>query len=152
MSQAKRSFEFEGQKALETAKTVLKNYEIEGRVERISVEIEESYTEDEEGNEQSVDESDDRELKQIRSNTNHHMVLTAVKELQGAGETPASAKKIHGHIGEDEIKEGSVYASLNDLHTRRLVDRERIKQNNSHKHVYEMTGYGDEELKRLGSY
>lgn len=152
MPGAKSSFEFKGEKALETAKAVLSNYEIEGEVERVSVEIEKNSTVDEEGNEQSSSGSDDRELKQIRSDTNHHMVLTAVKELQGAGETPVSAKEIHKHIGSDEIKEGSVYASLNDLYSRRLVNRERIKQDGTHKNVYEMTGYGDEEIKRLGGY
>lgn len=152
MTEAKNTFEFEGEKALETAKTVLSNYNIEGSVERISVEIEEAYEERDEGNGQSADDSDDRELKQIRSNTNHHKVLTAVKEMQGAGKTPVSGKQLHKYIGDDEIKEGSVYASLNDLYNRRLVERERVKRDGTHQNVYEMTGYGDEELKRLGTY
>jgi hypothetical protein len=152
MTEAKRSFEFEGEKALETAKTVLSNYEIEGKVERISVELEEKYTsEDDKGNGQTDQSGDDRELKQIRPNTNHHVVLTAIKKLQDKGETPATARDIHDYL-DGQIKEGSTYAALSHLYDRRLVDRERVKKGGNAKNIYEMSGHGDEELKRLGMH
>jgi DNA-binding MarR family transcriptional regulator len=154
MTQAKRSFEFEGEKALETAKTVLSNYEIEGQVERISVELEESYKGEgaDKGNGQTDSDSDseDRELKEIQAGTNHHIVLTAIKELQGKGETPASGREIYEYL--DDIKEGSVYAALSHLYKRMLVNREKVKEDGNRKSFYEMSGHGDEELKRLGMY
>ncbi|WP_262180582.1 hypothetical protein [Haloarcula laminariae] len=149
MPTAKQSFEFEGDRALETAKTILSNYEIQGSVKRISVELVEEQEVQDEGNEKSADPTDDRELKQIRANTNHHIVLTGLKELDEADKTPASSNDIYNHKS-DQIKEESVYAALSNLYDRRLVERERIKEGSNHHYVYSMNGYGQEELNRVG--
>lgn len=151
MTTSKQSFEFEGPNALETAKNILSNYEISGDLQRISVELEEKHELEggTEGNEQSAEE-DNRELKQIRPDTNHHKVLTTVKELEQQGESPVSGTKVYENV--ENVKEGSVFASLSKLWNRRLVERERVKEGSQHHYVYEISGYGDQELSRIGMW
>jgi hypothetical protein len=152
MPTSKQSFEFEGPHALETAKTILSNYDISGEVEKISVELEESHQKegvDSEGNEQSAEE-EDRELKQIQTGTNHHKVLTAVKNLADKGYSPVTGTQVAENAS--DVKEGSTRASLYDLWKRRLVERERIKKGGNYQYEYKISGYGEQEISRIGMW
>ncbi|ELY49862.1 hypothetical protein [Natronorubrum bangense] len=150
MTKGTTSVEFEGPHSLQRAKDVLSSYDL-GKVEKISIEVEETFedeTEDATSDEESTKEDDDRELKQIRSGTNHHKVLSAVKQLEDDG--AVSGNEVYEKS--NDIKEGSAFASLSKLYKRRLVDRERVSDASGSHYVYEITNYGEAELDRIGLY
>lgn len=150
MTRGTTSVEFEGPHSLQRAKDVLSSYDL-GKVERISIELEETFEDkaepvDESGSED--DKDDDRELKQIRPETNHHKVLSAVKRL--ADDQPVSGNEVFA--ASEDIKEGSAFASLSKLYNRRLLDRERVNDGSGTHYEYEITSYGEAELDRIGLY
>lgn len=152
-SKGKTTHEFEGRKALERVKAVLQSYDIDGDVDRIYVEIEETYPEEEEesdedsGKKTRGSDNDARDFKEIRPDTNHHKVLYTLSERNN-DELPASAAEISDSL--DEVPRTSINASLSDLHKRKLVDRERITDVQNPYHVYEVSWHGRGELERLG--
>ncbi|WP_254521989.1 hypothetical protein [Natrinema caseinilyticum] len=148
MTKGTTSVEFEGPHSLQRAKDVLSSYDL-GKVERISIEVEETFEDETKSSDESSGESkddDDRELKQIQPNTNHHKVLSAVKRLEDDG--AVSGNEVYEKS--EDIKEGSAFASLSKLYQRRLLDRERVNDGSGSHYVYEITNYGEAEIDRIG--
>ncbi|WP_148286749.1 hypothetical protein [Halarchaeum acidiphilum] len=154
--QGKTTHEFQGSKALNRAQGVLQSYDFDGQVDRIYVEIEETYAEEEEDtasqesssqNKSKSSSKDERSFKEIRGDTNHHKVLYVLSKIDGE-DLPASASDISAEL--DDVPDTSTFASLSDLYKRRLVDRKRVTSVDNPYHVYEISHYGKAELDRLG--
>jgi len=144
------TFEFNGGKALDRAQDILGNYKIEGTAERIYVEIDEMHdkspeTPDKSGSKNTNDsKSDDRELQGIRGGTSHSKVLTGLYGL--SDDWPVPTKEVLNTV---DLPEGTVYAAMSDLYSRRLVNRGDEKNSNNN-YEYEVNPAGVDELERLG--
>lgn len=174
MSQGKTSHEFSGAKPKERALSILDTYD-EDVVDKIKIEIEESYEDitnegasshkPEEDTENQSDseiksedevaskadeeqEGDERHLGEISSGTNHQTVLYAIQKLDH--DAPVEATRIERWIKnnmDDELKRGSIFGALHDLYERRLIDRQKNDQNNNE---YQITVHGDDQLQKVG--
>ncbi|WP_154020786.1 MULTISPECIES: hypothetical protein [unclassified Haloarcula] len=144
------TFEFNGEKSLERAQDILGSYSIDGTAERIYVEIDEIHDSEPKettnsGSEKSdSSKSDDRELQGIRGGTSHSKVLAGLNSL--SDDWPVATKEVLKTV---DLPEGTVYAAMSDLYSRRLVDRSDEKNSNNN-YEYEVNPAGIDELERLG--
>lgn len=146
------SFEATGNGALDTAITLLERFAGNGQFNRVRIEIGTHSKEEPKRFEQtnlSMDKVEDKNKNQepqnIRANTSHHRMLSALKELEH--KSPVATKETLDIV---DMPDGTAYAAMSSLHERGLVDRTSEK-NDDNSYEYTINEAGKREIERLGT-